>query len=197
MKNRNRSDAQFFIVVLTTLCLASIGCTAAQKKAPAATKSTEPYRVEKEGQIPPVAPADVRKEADKEESYEEMPVTDDTVEAETVEPVNEVPSTPVVSDASAEPKPAAAAQKTMDGYRIQVFATGNEAAARSVREAVEVQVGVPAYVELIDGVYKVRVGDCPTREEADVLVKKCRDAGYGDAWVATSRIFIPKKQSGL
>ncbi len=197
MKARSRSSVRCWVMILTAMCFAVIGCTAVKKTPPAAKKSTEPYRVEKEGKTPPLSPSDVRKEADREESYEEMPVTEESVSVETVEPVNEVPPAPASPDTAAGSKPAGAPQKTMDGYRIQVFASGNEASARSVREAVEVQVGVPAYAELVDGVYKVRVGDCPTREEADALLKKCRDAGYGDAWVATCRIFIPKKQPGL
>lgn len=185
-------------VVVAVMCVALIGCTVAQKTPPAAKKSTEPYRVEKEGKIPPLAPSDVRKEADREESYEDLPITEEPVSVETVEPVNETP--PPVSPSPQSPavsKPADSLPKTMDGYRIQVFASGNEASAQSVKEATEARVGAAAYVELIDGIYKVRVGDCPTREEAEVLLKRCREAGYGDAWVASCRIFIPTKQSGL
>lgn len=165
-----------------------------QKAPPASKKTGEPYRVEKEGKIPPVA--DVRKQADEEEKYEDLPVTEEGVVVEEFTPPAEQPVSPP-SPAAAVSQPLAAgaetARDTMAGYRIQVFASGNEAAARSVEEAVEVSVGVPAYIELVDGVYKVRVGDCPSRPEAEALLEKCRKAGYGDAWIATTQIFVPRK----
>jgi hypothetical protein len=165
-----------------------------QKTPPAAKKTTEPYRVEKEGKIPPLAPTDVRKAVDEEEKYEDLPVTDEGVVVEEFTPVAEMPPT---QPPGSQPvgAPAEAPRETMMGYRIQVFASGNEAAARSVKEAVEVSVGVPAYIELMDGVYKVRAGDCPSRPEAEALLEKCRSAGYGDAWIATTRILMPLKKT--
>ena len=181
-------------LLVTAICLAAFGCTSARNTQPAAKKSTEPYRVEKEGTIPPLSQTDVRKKADREETVEELPVSDEPVSSETVEPATPppapTPATPAPSTSGESP------QKTMDGYRIQVFATGSEAAARSAKEAAEVKVGVPAYVEFVDGIYKVRVGDCPSRGEAEALVTRCRDAGYGDAWIVTCRIVMPQRQTG-
>jgi len=152
--------------------------------------------VEKEGKVPPLASTDVRKQADEEEKYEDLPVTEEGVVVEEFtppaeQPVSPLPSVPV--SAQTAPNPAGTARDTMAGYRIQVFASGNDAAARSVKEAVEVAVGIPAYIELVEGVYKVRVGDCPSRPEAEALLEKCRAAGYGDAWIATTQILVPRK----
>lgn len=180
----------FFCGVLLTACIVLTGCTPMKKAPPAATKATEPYRVEKEGDVPPLQPQDVRKEVDREEKYEDLPVADEPVNVETVEP--ETPP-PDASPSGGPSKSLDSAAKMMDGYRVQVFASASEAVAQSARQAAEVRLGVAAYVEFIDRMYKVRVGDCPTRDEADVLLQKCRDAGYGDAWVASGRIFMPKR----
>lgn len=192
MNSRSFSSVCFSAAMLAAACLVLGGCTAVKQTPPAAKKTAEPYRVEKEGKIPPLTASDVRREADHEETYEDLPVAEEPVTVETVEPVSEVPASAV--DPAGSPvrsEPASEPAKTMDGYRIQVFASANEAAARSAKEAVEVRLGAAAYVEYVDGMYKVRVGDCPTREEAEVLLKKCRDAGYGDAWVSAGRILVP------
>jgi septal ring-binding cell division protein DamX len=177
--------------------LALAACATMQKK-PASKKTAEPYRVESEGKVPPLAAADVRKQADEEEKFEDLPVAEEGVVVEEFTPPAEAVPAPAAQPAAGArtapaPAPSDARRDTMGGYRIQVFASGNEAAARSVKEAAEVSVGVPAYIELVDGVYKVRVGDCPSRPEAEALLAKCRAAGYGDAWIATTTIFVPRK----
>ena len=51
----------------------------------------------------------------------------------------------------------------------------------------EVQVAdevlAPGYVEHVDAIYKVRVGDCRSRDEAERLRLKCQAMGYKDAWI--------------
>jgi cell division septation protein DedD len=174
-------------LLVLSFALVWSGCTAVQKTPPASKKASEPYRIEKEGTIPPV-PSDAKKEVDHVEKYEDLPAEDDSVTAEDIEPES-VPAAPPAAQTPVGSTEAA--QRTMQGYRIQIFASGSEPAARSVREAAEVRIGAPAYVEFVDGVYKVRVGDCPSRPEAETLLQRCRDAGYADAWIAAGTIFLP------
>jgi hypothetical protein len=196
MKVRTFVSLCVCLIALIAFSLASTGCTAFEKTPPAAKKTTEPYRVEKEGKIPPLAPTDVRKAVDEEEKYEDLPVTEDGVVVEEFTPLEESPPSPPAGTVKpGVPASVETQRDTMMGYRIQIFASANEAAARSVREAAEVSVGVAAYVEIVDGVYKVRAGDCPSRPEAEALLEKCRSAGYGDAWIATTRIFMPLKKT--
>ena len=76
----------------------------------------------------------------------------------------------------------------VDGFRVQVFATGDEETAEAVREAAQEKMGIPVYVELVEGLYKVRIGDCATREAAEVLKQRCQEAGYGDAWIVETQV---------
>jgi septal ring-binding cell division protein DamX len=193
MRLRTSWNGRVVCLFLIAIGLATLGCTAGEKTQPSGKKSTEPYRVEKEGAIPPLSQEDVRKEVDREETYEDLPVSEEPVSSETVEPAipPPAPSPEVAPPSTTGETPG----KTMDGYRIQVFASGSEAAAQGVRESAEVRVGMPAYVEYVDGVYKVRVGDCPSRAEAESLVKRCREAGYGDAWIVSTRIVMPQRQT--
>jgi cell division septation protein DedD len=178
---------------LVLAMLLGAGCTAVQKAPPATKKPAEPYRVEKEGTIPPLARSDVRKEVDREEKYEDLPVAEEEVPVEDITPEIIEPVAPPVTQAPAGST--VTAQKTMQGFRVQVFASGSEAAARGVREAAEIRIGAPAYVELEGGVYKVRVGDCPSRPEAEALLQRCRDAGYTDAWIAAGTILMRRAKT--
>jgi cell division protein FtsN len=182
-----------YVTVFAAMCLACVvslaivsGCTTAKKSQPVRETSSEPYELESEGEIPPLPPSQVNKKVDRVETFEEMPVSDDAIDVENVEPVYEEPV----------PTPGAEAdRKTMEGYRVQVLASGNKESADALRSQVEAKVGEAAYVELVDGVYKVRVGDCPSRGEAEALLERCRNAGFQDAWIVSCTVFMPTPKS--
>lgn len=179
----------FLVLIITVTFMAGVflgGCTTVQKKPPASDPAAKPYKLESEGEVPPLAEKDITKEVDRAETFEEMPVTDNAVAVENVETPPVEMSTPA----------ATTGRKTMDGYRVQVMASGNEEAAQSVRSAISARLGMPAYVDFVDGVHKVRVGDCPTREAAEALRDRCREAGYGDAWIVSGKIFMPERTDG-
>jgi len=68
-------------------------------------------------------------------------------------------------------------------YRVQVFATTYldqaEEFAQKVREKIEERV----YIQYESPLYKVRVGDCSTEEEAKLLLQKVSQAGFPHPWV--------------
>jgi hypothetical protein len=154
---------------------AALGCAKAVRPAKTAV-SGEPYRLESEGQFPPLDTARVRGEVDRIDVFEESMVVEDTVAVENV--VEEVPA-PVDSSLDSTTAP---------GYRVQVLATGNREQADAFRADVEARLALPAYVEDVDGVYKVRVGDCRLRAEAEDLLRRCRAAGYDDAWIVAGEV---------
>jgi cell division protein FtsN len=167
------------VLVLFVVMLALGGCRSRQKLETAPDSSEEPYRFESEGKVPVLDPSQVAREVDKVDTFEEMPVTDEGVAVENVVPEVVEPEKAV--------EPAAA---TEEGFRVQVFATGSRESAETVRRAVEARLGAAAYVERIDGIFKVRVGDCRARPEAEALRQKCRDAGYADAWIVASTVVV-------
>jgi hypothetical protein len=75
-----------------------------------------------------------------------------------------------------------------DGFRIQLLASTNESRARELASEAQTILGVPVYVEYLDGYWKVRAGDCATRAEAETLRNQARGAGYADCWIAATRI---------
>jgi hypothetical protein len=162
------------------LILVLVGaCTARPpvQKPPAATKD-EPYDFKTEGNIPPLKDADVVREVD----FEEVPVTEEDMQEEDVE-ISPGESVGAKLEPEFEQAP---------GFRVQVFATGNQETAEAVREAAHNKLGVAVYSELVEGLYKVRIGDCPDREQAERLLERCRAAGYGDAWIVETQVRVPR-----
>jgi hypothetical protein len=160
-------------VAVALLGAAALACTPARKQgaAPERASEAQPYDFEKEGKIPPPSAAPAPEAADvEEEVVEETPLEVEEFEA------------PVDTTLDAPPP------KTIDGFRVQVFVSVTEQVAEGARRAAEERLGVPAYVEWLEGMYKVRVGDCATREEATVLLRRCRETYYSDAYIVEAQV---------
>jgi hypothetical protein len=177
-------NLQLRIVIASVAASACIGCGASappkqgtSRVEPASSKS--PYDFRKEGVIPPASGGDARPEAD----VEEIAVSDSGL---------------TVSDAEAPPvdttRTAVVADSLADGFRIQVFATADREIAENARAAAAERLGVPAYLDLEGGVYKVRVGDYVVRPDADRALSTVRGHYYPDAWVVASRVKVPRNR---
>jgi hypothetical protein len=166
--------------------LGSEACTPAKTKAPEKTSAEQPYDLEQEGEIPPAPVEEAPAEAD----VEEIPVEDNDVVAENVE-------IPRDTTKSGETGAGPAGVEGRDGsvsvpvFRVQILATSSEQSALDAKKRVENRLGLAAYISLVDGMYKVRVGDCATREEANKVRETCRGAGYTDAWIVTDVLKAP------
>ncbi len=163
------------VAVVFGVCMV-LGCSEAVRSVDTAP-DREPYQFESEGQVPPPDPVSQPRELDRVDVFEESAVSEDSVAVENV--IEEVPMVPV------EPEDSTV---TGSGYRVQVLATGERENAEVVRAEVEARLGGVVYVEPIDGMYKVRVGDCRSRAEAEDLLQRCRAAGYADAWIVSTQI---------
>lgn len=183
------SRSVLFAVLAVFLAAGLMGlgaCAPAKTKAPEKTSAEQPYDLEKEGEIPPPPAEETPAQAD----VEEIPVEENDVEAENVE-------APKDTTKSVETGAGPAGVEGRDGsvsvpvFRVQILATSSEQSALDAKKRVENRLGLAAYINLVDGMYKVRVGDCSTREEADKVREKCRGAGYTDAWIVTDVLRAP------
>ena len=166
--------------------VAAVGCSQSADKKPAARAADDtPYRFESEGQVPP--PTSMPRDVDRVDVFEETPVAEGALVLEGVETVEDVPVVDDIVDSMAV---------TGSGYRVQVFATGGRENAENFEMKIEMQLGVPAYIEYVDGIYKVRVGDCRSRQQAESLRQRCRSAGYADAWIVATEIRWTRPATG-
>jgi hypothetical protein len=160
--------------------LAGCGATAPAKKT---TTRVEPapsgsYDFRKEGKVPAPANGSAQPETD----VEEVAVTDSNID------VSEVEAPP---DTLTRPAPTATV--AADGFRIQLFASADREVAQNARSVASERLGLPAYLDLEEGVYKVRVGDFAKREDAAAALSAVRGKYYPDAWIVAARVNVQSR----
>jgi hypothetical protein len=70
-----------------------------------------------------------------------------------------------------------------DRFRIQVFASSQVEAAQQEKKKLESKTKLSVFMSIESPLYKLYVGDFPSREEADSQLAEIRKKGYSDAWV--------------
>jgi len=80
------------------------------------------------------------------------------------------------------------AQKTIPGFRVQVFASTSRPNAEKVLEEARVHLGEKTYLEVALPLYKVRAGNCLTQQEALSLKERAIEKGYRSAFVIETDI---------
>lgn len=83
---------------------------------------------------------------------------------------------------------ATAVPKTVPGFRVQVFASTSQVNAERVLEEARITLGEKTYLEFIAPLYKVRVGNCLTQQEALSLKDRAVEKGYQAAFVVETDI---------
>jgi hypothetical protein len=101
---------------------------------------------------------------------------------ERLEPIR--PESVSVQDVAVESTPQ---QRYEIGYRIQVFASGDRAAAERIRQRIVAETAMSAYLEYEEGLYKVRAGDFAERKEAAQARLKLAGA-YPGSWIVRTAI---------
>lgn len=160
---------------------AACGATAPPKQG---SSHVEPakggYDFKSEGKIPPPAGGSAKPEAD----VEEIAVSDTSLDVADADAPRDTTPPPVT--------PPAVSDSTADGFRIQVFASADRDVAQNARNVAATRLNTPAYLDLDAGVYKVRVGDYVTRDQASAALPTVRGQFYPDAWVVPARINVPR-----
>lgn len=84
-----------------------------------------------------------------------------------------------------EPIPA----ETAPGFRIQVLSTTEIDTANSLKAELSwLPETIGIYVIYDPPYYKVRIGDFPTRPDANPLLRNLQERGYADAWIVPDRV---------
>jgi hypothetical protein len=176
-----------------------------------ATISQEPvYPVaEEEPVMPPaeeevVAPPPIEPVAEEEPLIEPMPIEEEAVVEPVVTeevavippPVEEEPAMPLpppppvpVEEAYTPAETPVAAPGQVYGFRIQIFASSTTEGAGRVADDARAAFGNQSvYVDHVVPYYKVRVGDCLTREEAEAIRHQALNLGYVGAFIVETMI---------
>ncbi|MBC8183091.1 SPOR domain-containing protein [candidate division KSB1 bacterium] len=77
----------------------------------------------------------------------------------------------------------------VDGFRIQICAVSDEEKAKQVqRDAIFQFINEEVYLDYHAPYYKVRIGNCLTRYEAEQLQQTVIKQGFADAWVVRAKV---------
>ena len=83
--------------------------------------------------------------------------------------------------------------KNIDGYRVQICAIADKEAARDIQREAILKFNEDIYLTYDSPYYKVRIGDCTTRFEADKLQRLAVEKGFDDAWVVKTKVNVKPK----
>ena len=84
-------------------------------------------------------------------------------------------------------------EQERQGFRIQIFSSSTNLRAREIEKKASGQFSEGVYLIYDPPTYKVRVGNCLTKEEADIIRQKAVSLGYRDAWVVRDKIIVKVK----
>jgi len=81
------------------------------------------------------------------------------------------------------------------GWKVQVFSTSDYFLADSIYHEIRSKFG-DSTVEKVFNLpyYKIRIGNCATREEAERLLVRAQELGYRDAWVIRTQVKLAVKE---
>ncbi|MCX6640993.1 MAG: SPOR domain-containing protein [bacterium] len=78
----------------------------------------------------------------------------------------------------------------MSGFRVQLYASDFEEEARSYEERALLDFNENVYLTFDVPMYKIRIGDCRTRAEANLIRQEAENKGYAGAWVVRCKVLV-------
>lgn len=78
------------------------------------------------------------------------------------------------------------------GFRVQVLLTGSEAQANEATKKARMRFQENVYRIFEIPYWKIRVGDCVTKKEAELLKEVAIKNGYPDSWIVPSDVVIER-----
>jgi len=167
----NCNSFRFILVVIFAAVVA--GCAGSQK----ATRSTK------------TQPRQANQLEGMDESFDPLTLNDYNIKLEIKKSSTTVESSSI---AVAQDSTINNETEMVDGYRVQILAIAEETAAREMRKEAILKQDRDVYLEFKNPYYKVRVGDCISRADAEKLQQDLVEKGFLDAWVIRTKVFKKK-----
>jgi len=119
------------------------------------------------------------------EDFDPLSLEDDDLISE----LQEEKAPPPPKGETQPPQPLKPRRERVLGYRVQICATSDEERARAVKRKAMLKFDERVYMVYDTPYYKVRIGDCMTRMEAEELKKKAVQKGFRDAWIVRTTVY--------
>lgn len=172
MSGTTKFRAGFTAVILIGLMIWASGCSAS-KSAGVPDRGLEPE-----------APRT-------DESFDPVMLQDEDIEFPATKSQPQTEERLPLPQESGAASPAMPENRTIEGFRVQLFAT--QEIEKATQEAKEAEYrfagdGVAVYIEFDSPMYKVRIGDCATRDAAEQLRELSRQRGYSTSWIVKTKV---------
>jgi hypothetical protein len=130
------------------------------------------------------------------EDFDPLTLQEDEIE---VRPIEETPtfeeSQEDISESIPSGELALNEKEMVQGFRVQLLATTDENQARDAKKRAIFRFQTGVYLVFEAPHYKLRIGDCITRKEAEDLRKEASRSGFQDAWIVPSKVYQLKDES--
>ena len=80
----------------------------------------------------------------------------------------------------------------VDGFRVQLLTSGDYQRAREEKAKAMVRFDTTVYLQFEAPLYRLRIGDCVDRKQAEELRQKAISLGYNGAWIIQAKV-TPKR----
>ena len=130
------------------------------------------------------------------ESFDPLSLNDDDIVIDP-KPVTKSPAAPDIPthEAKTTATGLSSPESKMDiipGYRVQIFTTGDINKADEFKNSVQGKFQAEVYRVYEAPYYRIRVGDCVNRDEAEKLREEAQQKGFRDAWIVRDQVFLKK-----
>lgn len=88
-------------------------------------------------------------------------------------------------------------EEMIQGYRVQLLATGDEKQAWAAKKKAIFKFEENVYLEFEAPLYKLRVGDCETKKEAEEIREEAIRKEFRDAWIVPSKVYRKKDEASI
>ncbi len=126
------------------------------------------------------------------EDFDPMSLDDYNIVVKPKPSESDILAAPIVSSSLPADTSDSNAPEMVDGFRVQIISTTDEITAREIRKHAILKQDMDVYLIFDSPYYKVRVGNCLTRSEADELQELLVKKGFLNAWVIRTRVFLNK-----
>ena len=170
----HRSALSIFILSWIVFTLVGWGCAFVPKTGFKPKEEKPPEQKEEVEQIEDFDPLSL--------DDDDISITEPTEPTRSQEREEEIP--PVVVPETEEAKEI----EQVQGYRVQIFVSSSMESAQNIMAEADKIFPNEVYLQYDAPYYKVRVGNCLTRREGDLLRERAIRRGYRDAWVVRSLV---------
>jgi hypothetical protein len=124
------------------------------------------------------------------EDFDPLTLRDDDIEvpppADAVEAQDEPEESPLITPTDEDRM----SGETVQGFRVQLLATRDEIQANEVKKSAIFSFEEGVYLVFEAPYFRLRIGDCRTRNEAEVLRDEAVEKGFDDAWIVPAKVFV-------